>query len=229
MDVHMRERGASVLRRTVVGVSGAIAYAFGLLLHKVQWWRGNRYNDTWAVNVFTRDKVKVGRFSYGPMEVYEYGAENEGLSIGCLVSIGPGVRFLLGGNHYYEGFTTYPIKARILGSGGEAISRGPIKIEDDVWIGMGAVILSGVTIGKGSVIGACSVVSRDIPPFSIAAGSPALIVKRRFPPEIVESLLALDYSRMDVAALCQIAEFNYRPLTEDTIDLLRRLLQPKAT
>lgn len=53
----------------------------------------------------------------------------------------------------------------------------PVTIEDDCWIGVGTTILPGVTIGKGSVIGAGSVVTRDIPPFSVAWGDPARVVK----------------------------------------------------
>ena len=53
----------------------------------------------------------------------------------------------------------------------------PIKIEDEVWIGGGAILLPGVTIGKGSVVGAGAVVSRDIPPYSVAVGNPARVIK----------------------------------------------------
>ena len=58
-------------------------------------------------------------------------------------------------------------------------TKGDIIIEDDVWIGVGAIILSGVTIGKGAIIGAGSVVTKSIPPFSLAAGNPAHVLKTR--------------------------------------------------
>lgn len=55
----------------------------------------------------------------------------------------------------------------------------PVTIEDDVWLGARVCILPGVTIGKGSIIGACAVVSKSIPPYSLAVGNPAKVVKTR--------------------------------------------------
>lgn len=59
------------------------------------------------------------------------------------------------------------------------VDECPVVIEDDVWIGRRVIILPGVTIGKGSVIGAGAVVPKSIPPYSVAVGNPAKIVKMR--------------------------------------------------
>lgn len=64
----------------------------------------------------------------------------------------------------------------------------PIEIGNDVWIGEGAVIFEGVKIGDGSIIGAYSVVRKNIPPFSVIKGNPAKIVRTRFTPEQIEKL-----------------------------------------
>ena len=56
-------------------------------------------------------------------------------------------------------------------------SKGKVVIEDNVWIAEGAMIMPGVRIGKGSIIAANSVVTKDIPPYSVAAGTPAKIIK----------------------------------------------------
>jgi acetyltransferase-like isoleucine patch superfamily enzyme len=57
-------------------------------------------------------------------------------------------------------------------------SSKPVKIEDSVWLGANVIVLPGVTIGKGSVISANSVVSKDIPPMALAAGNPAVVLKQ---------------------------------------------------
>jgi acetyltransferase-like isoleucine patch superfamily enzyme len=60
----------------------------------------------------------------------------------------------------------------------ETIESQGIVIENDAWIGTKATILKGVTVGEGAVVGACSVVTRDVEPFTVVAGNPARVVKR---------------------------------------------------
>ena len=59
-----------------------------------------------------------------------------------------------------------------------ALNAAPVVIEDDVWLGEFVSVLAGVRIGKGSIIGTMSTVSRNIPPYSIAVGSPARVIKQ---------------------------------------------------
>jgi acetyltransferase-like isoleucine patch superfamily enzyme len=61
----------------------------------------------------------------------------------------------------------------------QGVTRQKVTIEDDCWIASNSIILAGVTVGKGSVIGAGSVVTKDVPAFSIVAGNPAKIIKSR--------------------------------------------------
>lgn len=61
----------------------------------------------------------------------------------------------------------------------QGFELGKITIEDDVWIGINVVILKNVTIGNGSIIGAGSIVTKDVPPFSISVGNPAKVIKTR--------------------------------------------------
>ncbi len=64
----------------------------------------------------------------------------------------------------------------------------PVTIGHDVWIGHGAIVLAGRTIGTGAAIGAGAVVTKDIPPFAIAVGNPARILRLRFPEPVIEAL-----------------------------------------
>lgn len=68
------------------------------------------------------------------------------------------------------------------------ISKGNIIIEEDVWIGSNAVILSGVHIGRGGVVAAGSIVTKNVPPYSIVAGNPAKVIKYRFEEETIRKL-----------------------------------------
>lgn len=69
----------------------------------------------------------------------------------------------------------------------------PISVGNDVWIGSNTLIMGGVTIGDGAVIGARSLVTKDIPPYAIAVGMPARVIKYRFEPEVVERLLEIQW------------------------------------
>ena len=64
----------------------------------------------------------------------------------------------------------------------EKIAHAPVVVSDRAWIGFNVSILKGVTIGRGAVIGACSVVTQDIPPYSLAVGNPARVIRTLAPP-----------------------------------------------
>ena len=68
----------------------------------------------------------------------------------------------------------------------QGVTRKGIVIEDDCWLGHGVTVLDGVTIGRGSVIGAGAVVNKDIPPFSVAVGIPARVIKSRIAKDLVK-------------------------------------------
>ena len=86
---------------------------------------------------------------------------------------------------------THPLDARERASGLEMAH--PITIGNDVWIGYEAVLMAGVTIGDGAVIGARAVVTKDIPPYTIAGGVPARPIKRRYTEETIAALSSLKW------------------------------------
>ena len=102
--------------------------------------------------------------------VLQAGKESAKIKIGNFVHTGANV-MIFAFNHSIDDIETPSIL--------QDYYDADVIIEDDVWIGAGSVILAGVTIGKGSVIAAGSVVNKDIPPYSIAGGVPAKILKTR--------------------------------------------------
>lgn len=142
-----------------------------------------------------RPSIEVGKYSYGVPEVRWWG-ENSGLYIGKFCSIAKSVSIFLGGNHRVDWITTFPFSVQrpwnqFTGKVEHPVSRGDVVIGNDVWLGNGCTILSGVTIGDGAVIAANATVTRDIPPYAIAAGNPARVVRLRFDDADIAKLLAL--------------------------------------
>lgn len=104
--------------------------------------------------------------------------------------------------HPLDWISTSPMLYSKLGLAPEAGYRdnrpAPV-IMNDVWIGTHAVILRGVKVGDGAVVGAGAVVTRDVPPYAIVTGVPAVVRRYRFPQEVVQRLLALEWWRDDVS------------------------------
>ena len=142
-----------------------------------------------------RGVVSVGRGTYGTPRVYDLrGVFSQHIRIGNYCSIAPGVVMMLGGEHRTDIVSTFPFSNYLPGPVPhqelQPFTRGDIVIGHDVWIGEGAFIRSGVTIGSGAVIGARAVVTRDVEPYTIAAGNPCRALRRRFTDEQIAALLA---------------------------------------
>lgn len=145
-----------------------------------QWRDLNCHNLTTLENpIHNYHIITVGKGSYGPINAISYENSDEKLSIGNFVSIAKNVQFILGGNHQIGAFTTYPLKAMYLEPCCEqdAVTKGAIIVEDEVWLGANSIILSGVTIGKGAIVAAGSVVTKNVPPYTIVGGNPVRVIK----------------------------------------------------
>ncbi|WP_306440414.1 CatB-related O-acetyltransferase [Paenibacillus sp. VTT E-133280] len=170
---------------------------FKLFLFRKKWRSNNTHNSTIPKRLFDERRVNIGRFTYGALNIYSYGAENERLIIGDFVSISSDVKFILGGNHRMDTISTFPYKVKLMGEKNESYTKGQIIIEDDVWIGMDSLILSGVRIGQGAVIAAGSVVTADVPAYSIVGGNPARVIKYRFDENTINTLRSIDFKLID--------------------------------
>jgi acetyltransferase-like isoleucine patch superfamily enzyme len=167
---------------------------------KLLWRDNNPSNFTMIDNriedmPFPSNKVTVGNYTYGPLRVISYGSNDEYLSVGRFCSIASGVKFLLGGEHKLNKFSTFPFKRILIDNDEiETFSKGNIILEDDVWIGTDSLILSGVRLSRGTVVAAGSVVTKSTDPYSIIGGNPAKLIKKRFSEDIIENLMNVDYN-----------------------------------
>ena len=196
-----------------------------------KWRKCNNHNFTGITRIiqtqfFSFNNVSVGKMSYGGLELHCFGALNEGLKIGNFVSIASGVKFILGGNHHFNTFSTYPFRVNFLNQSQEAWSKGVIIVEDDVWIGTDVILLSGVRIGRGSVIGAGAVVAKDIPPYAIAVGNPVKIIKYRFDEALRNQLMEFDFARIDHDFVTNNFENLYTDLSEN---VLSSIIMPETS
>ena len=163
-----------------------------------KWRESNPHNNTFLVKpLFDAKCVSVGKGSYGPINV-EMSRHDFKLKIGSFCSIANEVTFILSSEHNTNLISTYPFKVLTTKTAEcEALSRGDIIVDDDVWIGYRATILSGVRIGQGAVIAAGAVVTKDVEPYQIVAGVPAKPIKFRFDEELRNELLKVDFSKLE--------------------------------
>lgn len=134
-------------------------------------------------NVVIGKDVHLGREGY-------YLSAGAPIVFGDYVMTGPQVMFITG-NHRTDliGWRMIDIKGTMKSPENDQ----PIIVEDDVWIGARATVLKGVTIGRGAVVAAGSVVTKSVPPYAIVGGVPAKVIKYRFTPDEIiehESLIA---------------------------------------
>jgi virginiamycin A acetyltransferase len=156
-------------------------------------------------NTVTNPNIIVGDFTYydDPEDsenfernvLYHFPFIGDRLVIGKFCAIAKGVQFIMNGaNHKLSGFSTFPFY--IFGNGWEKAMpkpedlpyKGDTIIGNDVWIGYKALIMPGVKIGNGAIISSQAVVTTDVPAYTIVGGNPAIVIKSRFPDEIVIEL-----------------------------------------
>lgn len=160
----------------------------------------NEYGTTCFIrNVVKAPNISVGEYTYYDSEdhpelfeqtnvLFNYPFFGDKLIIGKFCQIAHGTTFIMGAaNHRLGSATTYPFN--VMGGVWREIStphieelphKGDTVIGNDVWLGRNCTILPGVKIGNGAIVAACSVVTKDVAPYTVVGGNPARFLKRRF-------------------------------------------------
>lgn len=138
------------------------------------------YDDPESVHNFNRNVL------------YHFDFIGDKLIIGKFCQIATGVKFIMNGaNHDISGLSTYPF--RVMGGSWACAPlnptyKGDTIIGNDVWIGYNAVIMPGIKVGDGAIIGAGSIVTQDVEPYTIVAGNPAKVIRTRFESAVINNL-----------------------------------------
>ena len=176
-------------------------------------------NDQKIFDNVKENVLTLGAFSYiNSMELWLGGKFYHHALIGRFCSLSWHLTFLVARNHNYKAFTTH---AQFNSSKTSSKNPRQIVIGHDVWVGHGAMILGGVKIGNGAVIGAGAVVAKDIPPYAIAVGNPARVIKYRFDEETIKKFLAVKWWNWDIKKI----EENYT-LAQDVEKFLETHYSP---
>lgn len=180
--------------------------------------------------------ITVGSGSYIINADIQSVGTNHHIFIGRFCSVANHATFLLGLNHDYNCVTTYPIrnsKASVGLLGGPDYWRDipypfvnqnhyQIIIGNDVWIGNNVTMMGGVRIGNGAVIGANSTVTKDIPPYAIAVGSPAKVIRYRFDDETIHKLDTIKWWNWPAEKIRENA-----PFLEHTEEFVEKFYSPE--
>jgi len=152
--IHKKGKGAVVCRRTRMDVLPFNSFSLGAYSTIEDFATVN--NGVGAVEIGSHTRIGIGNVIIGPVTIKDHVILAQNIVMSGL-------------NHVYEDVET-PIHL-------QPVTTKPIIIEEECWVGANAVITAGVTVGKHSVVAAGSVVTKDIPPYSIAVGNPARVIK----------------------------------------------------
>lgn len=168
---------------------------------------------------FKNEKYVIGDFSYGKPTVY-FENNDANLVIGKYCSIANEVQIFLGGNHRTDWISTYPFNhlpeffPESNHITGHPSTKGDVIIGNDVWIGFGVTIMSGVTIANGAIIGAKSVVTKNVGPYEIWAGNPSRFIKFRFDEDTIIKLNELEWWNWEIEKINNASHVLCSPYTE---------------
>jgi virginiamycin A acetyltransferase len=192
---------------------------------------------TYVKPTIKNKNIIVGDFTYFSDVDFEnhvthfYEFYGDRLIIGKFCQIASGVEFIMNGaNHQMDCVSTFPFY--IFEKWNEnvpSLDKFPLKgdtiIGNDVWIGQNSTILPGVKIGDGAIIGMRSVVGNDVEPYTIAAGNPAKIIRKRFDEELTGLMLKLKWWDLPVKEIIKMIPLLHDNNIENVKNKIREMVK----
>lgn len=164
--------------------------------------------------------IEIGEYSYGANGVdlqFEFrGRKGEALyKVGRFCAFGSNIQVLLKAGHILHGVSTFPFYSR-LGLGKEDntadATGGDVIVGNDVWVGNRVTLVGPVDIGDGAIIGAGAVVRGYVPPYGIAVGNPAVVIRLRFAKNVIDKMLAIQWWDWDIKTIeSRYEDLNFMP------------------
>ncbi len=187
----------------------------------------------------TNKNIIVGDFTYIADSEFEshvthlYEWNNDKLIIGKFCQIASGVEFIMNGaNHQMNAVSTFPFYTlegweQTPPSKEDLPLKGDTVIGNDVWIGQNAVILPGVHIGDGAIIGANSVVGSNVEPYTIVAGNPARVIRKRFNDKLIQTMEELKWWDLSIEEINDLiptlTSSNLEKVTEELDQRVKKM------
>lgn len=188
-------------------------------------------------NAIKNPNIQVGDYTYFDGRGREAFFETENvifayfskLTIGRFCQIAHGTKFILNdANHQMTGFSTYPFF--VFGQHNESCpewadytfvgtNKGDNIVGNDVWFGHESMVMPGVKIGDGAIIASRAVVTKDVEPYSIVAGNPAKLVKKRFDDATIEALMKIKWWDWSYEKITQ----NIKSITSGDLEALKKI------
>jgi virginiamycin A acetyltransferase len=190
------------------------------------WRRRQMDNDKLREFFHQRYDISVGRYSYGCFDRWRLPGP---MSVGRYCSFASTVR-RAPANHAMDGLTTHPaLYDPALGVVAKDLSHNrSLVVEDDVWIGHYVMILPGCArIGRGAVIGAGAIVTRDVPAYAVVVGNPARVLRKRFEPDAIEALETSRWWELDLGGLAELARDHEDLVFHPTAEALQAWVSEK--
>ena len=187
----------------------------------------------------TNKNIIVGDFTYIADSEFEshvthlYEWNDDKLIIGKFCQIASGVEFIMNGaNHQMNAVSTFPFYTlegweQTPPSKEDLPLKGDTVIGNDVWIGQNAVILPGVHIGDGAIIGANSVVGSNVEPYTIVAGNPARVIRKRFNDKLIQTMEELKWWDLSIEEINDLSptltSSNLEKVTEELDQRVKKM------